>query len=290
MITIGINTMISFLKFHKKLQIVIIILLLLLASAPFACSQRLTVRTYEIRSAKISQPLSFVQISDLHSCFYGENQTDLLDEIQTLSPDAVLLTGDIADDKTPDDGSIALLEGLSAMDCPVYYVTGNHEFRTGDIQRIYALFAAYGVHILRGSCETLEIRGQRISLCGVDDPALEGAGGQVGGWATQLAACDKAKAPDAFSILLSHRPERTEAYAACSFDLVLAGHAHGGQWRIPGLLNGLIAPHQGLFPSYAGGEYALGDTTLVVSRGLAKSAVPRIWNPPELIAISVVPN
>lgn len=66
---------------------------------------------------------------------------------------------------------------------------------------------------------------------------------------------------------MTHRPERTEDYAGRGFELVLAGHAHGGQWRLPGLLNGLFAPDQGLFPTYAGGRYALGDTTLLVSRG-----------------------
>ena len=93
-------------------------------------------------------------------------------------------------------------------------------------------------------------------------------------------------------MLLSHRPERVEDYLAYDFDLVLSGHAHGGQWRLPGLVNGLLAPDQGFFPAYAGGLYRLDENTdLVVSRGLAREStrVPRIFNPPELVIIDVTP-
>ena len=93
-----------------------------------------------------------------------------------------------------------------------------------------------------------------------------------------------------FSILLSHRPERVEDYAASGFDLVAAGHAHGGQVRIPGLLNGLLAPNQGLFPKYAGGLYDLGGTELAVSRGLSiNPLLPRVFNPPEIVVVEILP-
>ena len=100
----------------------------------------------------------------------------------------------------------------------------------------------------------------------------------------------KAQAQEAnFTILLTHRPELFERYVARGFDLVLCGHAHGGQWRIPGVLNGLLAPNQGLFPPYAGGRYERGNTTMIVSRGLAKETtfVPRILNPPELVVVTI---
>ena len=93
---------------------------------------------------------------------------------------------------------------------------------------------------------------------------------------------------DHFTVLLSHRPELFENYVSRAFDLVLCGHAHGGQWRIPGVLNGLYAPQQGLFPLYAGGKYEKGSTTMIVSRGLAKETtpIPRIFNPPELVVVT----
>ena len=95
---------------------------------------------------------------------------------------------------------------------------------------------------------------------------------------------------NSFNILLIHRPEEIEHYAEMGFDLVLCGHAHGGQWRIPGILNGFYTPDQGLFPEYAGGIYKVGETTMIVSRGLAKESniVPRIFNRPELVIIDIV--
>ena len=84
----------------------------------------------------------------------------------------------------------------------------------------------------------------------------------------------------------------TAALSVLAGLLLLAGHAHGGQWRLPGLLNGLFAPDQGLFPTYAGGRYALGDTTLLVSRGLAREStrLPRFYNRPELVMVELRPG
>ncbi|MBQ4118259.1 MAG: metallophosphoesterase, partial [Oscillospiraceae bacterium] len=95
---------------------------------------------------------------------------------------------------------------------------------------------------------------------------------------------------ESFNVLLVHRPEYIEQYAKLGFDLVLCGHAHGGQWRIPGVLNGIYAPGQGVFPKYAGGIYEVNGTTLVVSRGLAKEStpIPRVFNRPELVIIDII--
>ena len=106
----------------------------------------------------------------------------------------------------------------------------------------------------------------------------------------QLSKAETAANLENFTVLLSHRPELAELYSTYPFDLVLSGHAHGGQWRIPGILNGLYAPHQGLFPEYAGGRYEFAQQTFIVSRGLAREStkVPRIFNRPELVIVDVV--
>jgi predicted MPP superfamily phosphohydrolase len=91
---------------------------------------------------------------------------------------------------------------------------------------------------------------------------------------------------EVFSILMSHRPERMEELLPLAPDLVVSGHAHGGQWRLPGLLeNGLLSPNQGLFPKYTNGEYFFGETELIVSLGLAREStiIPRIFNRPEVV-------
>ena len=91
-----------------------------------------------------------------------------------------------------------------------------------------------------------------------------------------------------FKILVAHRPELIELYKKYPFDLVVSGHAHGGQVRIPFLLNGLFAPNQGLFPKYAGGAYIHENLTHIVSRGLSFSPkLPRVFNPPEIVVVNI---
>jgi len=98
--------------------------------------------------------------------------------------------------------------------------------------------------------------------------------------------------PALFTIFMAHRPEYIDVYLQYDFDLILSGHAHGGQWRIPGILNGFLAPNQGFFPQYAGGMYEFSDKTFIVSRGLAKesTSIPRVFNPPELVIVDIVPG
>ena len=90
-----------------------------------------------------------------------------------------------------------------------------------------------------------------------------------------------------FTILLSHRPEMLNVYAEAGVDLVFTGHAHGGQWRLPGV-GGLVAPGQGFFPKYTDGAHTSGSTTMYVSRGLGNSLMPvRIFNRPELVVVEL---
>jgi len=148
------------------------------------------------------------------------------------------------------------------------------------------------------------VNGETINLCGVDDPDvymvntdpeqdpegyIQAQTNKENTFLSQIAAVSDAADTASYTILLSHRPEYYETYTDYDFDLALCGHAHGGQWRIPGILNGLYAPHQGIFPKYAGGRYDREDMTMIVSRGLARETtwVPRIFNRPELVIIDL---
>ncbi|MCI8574744.1 MAG: metallophosphoesterase, partial [Oscillibacter sp.] len=162
---------------------------------------------------------------------------------------------------------------------------GNHEWWSGGAERICRQMEAYGVTVLQGESVSLALNNQTVTICGVDDPdsgqsvkQLETVGGAVDG--------------SAYTVLIAHRPERFAFYQRYPFDLIVCGHAHGGQWRIPGLLNGLYAPGQGLFPSHAGGRYDFDGGTLLVSRGLAREStrVPRIFNRPELVVADIIPE
>ena len=258
-----------------------------IAAAAAALNTRLTLRHYTVESAKVSQSVRLVLLTDLHSCDYGEGQRELLDMVEEQHPDLVLLGGDILDDDPalPEENAWTVIETLGRA-YPTFYVTGNHEFWSGRAEEIKTRIADSGVTVLEGTCSTVVFHGQPIHICGIDDPAVG-----TDRWQSQLSRA-AGGAGEGFSVLLTHRPERTSAYEGLGFDLILAGHAHGGQWRIPFLLNGLLAPNQGFFPAFAGGRYELGESTLIVSRGLAREStrVPRIFNPPEVVVIDVVPS
>ncbi|MDO4581820.1 MAG: metallophosphoesterase [Bacillota bacterium] len=280
-------------KEKRKKMICIVAAVLLLALCIVALWPGLVVRRYEEYSGKLHESVRLAVLADLHSGFYGERQEKLLAAIAEQSPDAVLLVGDIVDDKKSRDGAELLISALGDA-YPCYYVSGNHEAWSEDAQGIKELLRGYGVTVLEGDTERLSVNGQVILIGGVDDPACfdqrYAYGDTDGSWAEQYAACVAAQEEHIYSVLLSHRPELTAQYSDSGFDLVLAGHAHGGQVRIPGILNGLLAPNQGLFPRYAGGRYQLGGTTLIVSRGLARNWIPRVFNRPELVIVDLLPQ
>ena len=253
-----------------------------------ALNPRLAIRHYSVETEKVSRTVRLLLLTDLHSCYYGKGQRELLDVVERQHPDLILLGGDILDDdpELPEENAWIVVEALGRA-YPTFYVTGNHEFRSGRVDEIKSRMEENGVTVLAGECRTVLFQGQPIHICGVDDPKV---GADL--WQEQLerAACGTKQG--GISILLTHRPERIEDYRELGFDLILAGHTHGGQWRVPALLNGLLAPNQGFFPSYAGGQYRLGESILIVSRGLAREStrLPRIFNQPEVVVVDVVPS
>lgn len=257
----------------------------------FVCDARLKTVFYTIESDKINHPVRLALITDLHSDKYGKNQSTLIRAVEKQNPDIVLLGGDIFDDNGTYDNAEITMRQL-AEKYPCYYVTGNHEYWSRDVANILEIVKSCGITILSGDCDSIEISGQTLNICGVDDPdvaeyLVEGVPIE-----NQLESAEEAALAAGagnFTILLSHRPELFVTYQKYSFDLVLSGHAHGGQWRIPFLLNGLYAPNQGLFPEYAGGRYDYETGTMIVSRGLAREStpIPRIFNRPELVIIDI---
>ena len=239
-------------------------------------------RSIRLGKRKDRYPCQVALLTDLHGSWYGKEQRELIRAIDKEAPDVVLLGGDIFDDKVSykeSEETVSILSGK--YDC--YYVTGNHEFWSEDIENILGIIRSYGVTVLRGEVATVEIKGQRVNICGVDDP--DGSSSIF----KQLEQVNEQRNKDYYSILLSHRPEYYDQYSRYKHDLVLSGHAHGGQWRLPGTINGLFAPNQGMFPEYAGGLYEYEGGALVVSRGLDRWGIklPRIFNRPELVMIEV---
>lgn len=244
----------------------------------------LKVVTYQIETDKVKEKITLAFVADLHSCDYGRGQKYLMQKIEGAKPDVLLLGGDIIDDDMPEVKAVEFLKAIEGR-YPTYYVSGNHEYWTGDIGRMKEIIRRYGISILEGTKETLTLGQDQIDICGVDDPYVGEAA-----WAAQMTALIESPKSH-YTVFLSHRPERIKTYLPGQFDLILAGHAHGGQWRIPGLINGVFAPNQGLFPKYAGGLYEFEKSKLIVSRGLAREStrVPRIFNRPELVVVELLP-
>lgn len=263
---------------------IIIGLALFAALIVFGMSSALSTVNYAVKTDKLASPVRLALITDLHSCFYGD---ELFSALQAQAPDAVLLGGDIFDDDMPHDNAKEFVEQITAHGYACYYVTGNHEIWSNEAKEIKRFMRGLGVNVLEGECATLSVDGQIINICGIDDPASGLSTGQARGMelASALEKADNAY----FTVLLTHRPELIDEYLKHNFDLILAGHTHGGQWRLPGIINGLLAPDQGLFPKYAGGRYDLNGKTMIVSRGLAREStrVPRIFNRPELVIIDI---
>ena len=278
---------------RKKTALAVLVPLTLAALVLPGFSQRLAVRRYILSTPKLTGPVRLVLLTDLHACDYGEGMGELLSAIEAAEPDLLLFSGDILDNHLPDGNVETLLQGLDGR-WPCYYVTGNHECWSGDaaFARKMNLLERYGVVILAGDRVTVQVRDQRLDLCGVDDPEAvrlsDGVRRSDGRFREQLYGVS---VPDAehYTVLLSHRPEFFGEYLHKGFDLVLSGHAHGGQWRIPGLVNGVYAPNQGFFPKYAGGKYEEEGTVMIVSRGLAResTALFRYYNRPELVVIDL---
>ena len=171
---------------------------------------------------------------------------------------------------------------------PAYYVTGNHEARVSEYNELKEGLIDQGVVVLDDERIELELSGETIALLGVNDPSFQTDylfGDSETIMKNRLQEISDAK--NEFTILLSHRPELFEVYADNNIDIILSGHAHGGQFRLP-FVGGLVAPNQGLFPKYDAGLYTDENTNMIVSRGIGNSILPfRFNNRPEVIIIDL---
>lgn len=225
-------------------------------------------------------------VSDLHNAGFGEGNRELLALLAESEPDIITVTGDLVDSRHTDiNTALEFIEGAEKI-APVYYVPGNHEARLSDYDKLKAGLEAAGAAVLEDRAVKLKRGGGSITLIGLSDPDFT-AGDPAEVPAMAGAKLEGLAGGGSYNILLSHRPELFEAYAACGIDLALTGHAHGGQFRLP-FIGGLIAPNQGVLPKYDSGLYTEGRTNMVVSRGLGNSIIPlRLNNRPEIVAVEL---
>ncbi len=228
-----------------------------------------------------------IQVSDLHGKRFGTGEKSLLQRIKPEKPDLIVITGDTVDKRNYDDSAIIeLVHGLQGV-APIYFVTGNHEWWTGNCDLLKKKLSKEGVLLLENNSMRLRRDDDEIALYGMEDPFSVNGDQDKYQYADQALSAMKARGESEFAILLSHRPELFRSYVKGGYDLVFSGHAHGGQIRLP-VLGAVVAPNQGFFPKYTEGVYEEGATRMVVSRGLGNSIIPqRVFNRPELVVVTL---
>ena len=254
-----------------RLTVVFLIIVIL-----YAWGFTMKTEFYSVNSGK-NNSLRIVFISDLHNCTYGgKDQSGIIRKIDENKPDLVLFGGDVIDTQGDTENALTLMKA-TAEKYPCAYSAGNHEEWRDDLNEFYKDVENLGIPVLDDNNTDFVINDKKIRVYGVvDSYNIKG-----------LPQTDD----DYYNILLLHQPEQFPQFTEY-FDLILSGHAHGGQWRLPVILEqGLYAPNQGLFPDYTNGKYEYGKCTHIISRGLARPLrmifIPRIFNRPEISVIDI---
>lgn len=273
----------------KQKRIIILLAVILLFALFFDSRFRLVTTEYELSYDNLPESFDryrIVQISDLHMRQYGENNEQLITSIKEQQPDIIVITGDLinrSSDGVESGQAEAVQPLLAAFSniAPCYFVSGNHEWASGEITELKAVLEQTGVTYLQNDYVTLKSGEDTIVLAGVEDP--NGPADMI----TPAELVDKIRSdkPESFLLLLGHRNFWLEKYPELDVNLILCGHAHGGIWRLP-FVGGIIGEERQPFPQYTSGVYNEGGYDLVVSRGLGDfGKIPRLFNNPQLVSI-----
>jgi len=243
-------------------------------------NSKITITSYAITSTKIPETFDgyvIVQVSDLHNASFGKDQERLIQSIKAQNPDLIVLTGDMVGswDAKYNHSLVLIKEALKIA--PVIIVDGNHDARekTYPIQK-QAMIDVGGL-VLEDESMLITKEDSSINLIGLKERFLVEDRG--------IYVRDKVSS-NHFNLLLAHHPNNFDDYVRLGVDVVLVGHAHGGQWRFFG--QGLYAPNEGILPKYTGGSFTKDSTTMIISRGLGESVLPlRLFNGPELVVITL---
>lgn len=288
-------------KYIKSALVLLIVIALLL----FCSYQNRHLETtyYTYKAEQLGADLEgyrIVQISDLHNVKFGKNNQKLVDRIRECEPDMIVLTGDLVDSNhTNVDRAVQFVDEIVKI-CPVYYVTGNHEYwlEKSEYDELMDGLVSAGVVILDNQVVEISRGDAKFRLVGLDDRSL--ADGTLEALLSdesirnnqaeqkEETADNEDSGEKELTVVLAHEPQYLARYAGTGVDLVLSGHAHGGQFRLP-FVGGIVAPDQGFLPEYTAGEYYMNGTEMIVSRGLGNSVIPvRLFNYPEIVCVDLV--
>ncbi|MDZ4992079.1 phosphoesterase [Clostridium perfringens] len=248
---------------------------------------------YEVNSG-IGKDIKVVHLSDLHGKEYGKNNKNLKKLILREKPDLVVATGDMIDSNLKNmEGIINFLSDLNKS-AKVIFISGNNEQRSKKVNFIFESLKSKGVIVLKNESITLNLNGIKVNILGMfevpngvlNSPFKKVNGSYIYWCADKL--FKRLESLEGLKIVLSHYPENFEAeYSKYNFDVMFSGHAHGGQFRIPIVKRGLIAPGQGFFPKYTEGIHG-NKNKLIISRGLGNSGrITRLFNRPEIVKVKI---
>lgn len=270
----------------RRRKTAVLLVLTALLAAGFLLWGNCSLQTTETTLVSPALPPAFdglriVELADLHGRVFGRGSRRLLAAVRRAEPDLICIDGDLFDEHTDLAMLPPLLRGLCAI-APVYYVTGNHEWRVPGLRGILAQMRACGVTVLQDDWRVLRRGEDALVLAGTDDPC----GPAERKTPAELIADIRAEAGEAaFLLLLAHRNDQLPQWSALGVQAVLAGHCHGGVVRLP-FVGGLFGTDRRLFPAWDAGLYRQGETALYVSRGLGYTNVHfRLFNRPEIAVI-----
>ena len=257
-------------------------------------NERIVTTTYHLQSEHVNQPVRIVQLSDLHSSVLPT----LAQKTADLAPDLIAVTGDYINDRGKNKEKMLQFARTLCAIAPVAYIPGNHERRLADFENLMQELAAAGFHVFVNRQGAFSFGNTTVSVLGLSEKQADKkdyvrrAMGQFryDDLTPLLKAFENSKG---FKLVLCHFPENFEKirelnYSRFDFDLMLSGHAHGGQFDLPGI-GPCFAPGQGLFPKYAKGIFGT-HPQMIVSRGLGNSEFPlRLFNHPEIVNIEIQP-
>lgn len=269
----------SGISMKRKIRRSIIIILLILIFFVYGFTLQTVI--YKTESDKITEKIKIVFLSDLHNCFYGGfDQSGLSKRIDNENPDIVIFGGDVVDQYGGTKFALKIMSD-TVKKYPCFYTAGNHERSRDDNKDFHQRVKNLGVKVLEGKNSKITVKNQKINIAGIvnanyyNEESISGL-----------------RSSDCYNILIMHEPQQIAYVIDSGFDLILSGHAHGGQWRLPFILEqGLYSPDQGIFPDYTNGIFHYDNTTHIISKGLARPLrmifIPRIYNRPEFTVIEI---
>ncbi|WP_231495882.1 metallophosphoesterase [Paucisalibacillus sp. EB02] len=272
-------------RINKKWIVISLVLLFILITAGKAYIDTNVFQVNKVQFVTDKIPagseISFLQISDVHNKVFGDQNEKLIETVKRIDSDFIVLTGDLVDRKTTTFSSVfSLVKEFKAINPNLYFVTGNHEWGNRNTEELLVGLKKRGVTILNNKNTQITKGDTTINLVGIDNESTNNE---------NLNLAFDGVSQEHYTVLLSHSPTVVQKYQDIPANLILSGHTHGGQVRVP-LIGAVIAPDQGFFPELDKGIFEFGnDQYLYIDSGLGTSVAPiRFWNQSQISLVTVV--